>query len=129
MIFVGTDIMEIEKLSKSIKMNGMSLINRIFTKNEQEYCNLKRYPNIHYAGKFAGKEAIKKTMLSSNFFGSISLKNIEIINDESGKPCPIIHYEKFDSFNFQLSISHADEYAIAFAIMTDDTSIIPRTIS
>ena len=101
----------------------------IFTKNEQQYCDGKRFPSIHYAGKFAGKEAIKKAMLSSKFLKSISLKNIEIINDDTGKPYPMIKNDIFNSFNFQLSISHTDEYAIAFAIMADDSNIISETIS
>ena len=129
MIYVGTDIISVDRLSKSIEINGMSIINKIFTKNEQQYCDGKRFPSIHYAGKFAGKEAIKKAMLSSKSLKSISLKNIEIINDDTGMPYPMIKNDMFNSFNFQLSISHTDEYAIAFAIMTNDTSIIQKTIS
>ena len=86
MIYIGTDIINIDRLSKSIEINGTSIINKIFTKNEQQYCDGKRFPTIHYAGKFAAKEAVKKAMLSSNLYSDIPLKNIEILNDESGCP-------------------------------------------
>ena len=60
MIYIGTDILSIDKLINSINKTEKKIIKKIFTEKEEVYCNSKRFPYIHYAGKFAAKESIKK---------------------------------------------------------------------
>ena len=43
----------------------------LLTENEKKYCDLKPNPAIHYAGRFAAKEAIKKALYSSKIINSI----------------------------------------------------------
>ena len=81
MIYVGTDIVTISRIDKLIRENGERFLERVYTKNEQNICNSKANPKIHYSGKFAAKEAVKKALLSSKSIQSISLKSIEIQND------------------------------------------------
>ena len=81
MIFVGTDIVPINRVKKLIKEKGTHFLNHVFTKSEQNICVGKNSPSIHYSGKFAAKEAIKKTLLSAKSFPHIPFKSIEIQND------------------------------------------------
>ena len=61
-IFLGNDLVEVSRILSSIDKIGQKFIDRIYTKHEQEYCNSKSKPEIHYAGRFAAKEAIIKAV-------------------------------------------------------------------
>ena len=99
MIFVGTDIVPIIRIENLIKEKGKRFLDHIYTKLEQNVCNTKKSPFIHYSGKFAAKEAVKKALLSSKVTKDISLVSIEIQNDDDGTPLvqipqEIIKYEQ-----------------------------------
>ena len=110
---VGTDIIEIYRIKEAINTLGQTFLNRVFTKVEQEYCESKHQAKFqHYAGRFAAKEAIFKT-LDDDSKHSISWTDIEIINDTTGKPfvkLPVVISP------VSVSISHCKEYATAVAI-------------
>ena len=115
MIFVGTDIVPIIRIENLIKEKGKRFLNHIYTKLEQNICNTKKTPFIHYSGKFAAKEAVKKALLSSKLTTDIPLVSIEIQNDDDGTP--LVHIPQLRYKQLQISISHADEYATATAIL------------
>ena len=117
MIFVGVDIVPIIRIENLIKERGNLFLNHIYTKLEQNICNSKKSPFIHYSGKFAAKEAVKKALLSSKLTKDIPVVSIEIQNNDDG--APLVHILK-DSIKYkqlQVSISHAGEYATATAIL------------
>lgn len=117
-VFIGTDIISIPKLKKTINSShGDKFINRIFTKNEIDYCNDKVNPIIHFAGRFAAKEAITKALLSSEIVNSISMKSIEIISGKNRKPEVNLTLSSKLQIQCKVSISHTDEYAITFALL------------
>ncbi len=117
MIHIGTDIVNIARINKIIEIKGQRFLSRIFTDNEQLFCNKKNSPSIHYSGKFAAKEAVKKALLSSYLITNISFNNIEIQNKIDGAPKVYLKEIKKCYKNLQISISHSDEYAIATAIL------------
>lgn len=117
-VFIGTDIIAIPRLKKTFKSSsGDKFINRIFTNNEIDYCNNKVNPIIHFAGRFAAKEAITKAILSSEIIDSISMRSIEIISGKNRKPEVNLHLNSKLQIQCKVSISHTDEYAIAFALL------------
>ena len=116
-IFIGTDIVSIPRLKKTINSSqGDKFINRIFTENEINYCNNKVDSFIHFAGRFAAKEAITKALLSSEKIDSINMKSIEIISGKNHKPEVNLILSSDLKFQCKVSISHTDEYAVAFAL-------------
>tara|TARA_B100001964_G_C13928011_1_gene463188 strand:+ start:233 stop:595 length:363 start_codon:yes stop_codon:yes gene_type:complete len=117
MIYIGTDIVTLSRIDKIIADKGQRFLSHVFTENEQSICNAKVIPHIHYGGKFAAKEAIKKALLSSNIKKNIPLNNIEIQNRVDGAPKVILINNKEFSENLQVTISHTGEYAIATAIL------------
>ena len=117
MIYVGTDIVSISRIDKIIQGKGDHFLNHIFSITEQDICNKKASPSIHYSGKFAAKEAVKKAILSSKSLLNIPLSSIEIQNDKDGMPLVQIQGNGFDFNYVKVSISHAGDYAIATAIM------------
>ena len=117
MIFIGTDIVPILRIDKMIQEKGDHFLNHIFSKTEQDICNQKASPSLHYSGKFAAKEAVKKAILSSKSVLTIPLSSIEIQNDKDGIPLVHIQGNGLDFKYLNVSISHAGDYAIATAIL------------
>ena len=119
MIYIGTDIVPISRIEKIIEEKKDRFLDHIFTVIEQRICNNKATPSIHYSGKFAAKEAIKKALLSSKRIKYISLKSIEIQNDDLGAPVIYISSKdiNIDPEKIKVSISHAGEYATSTAII------------
>lgn len=117
--FCGTDIIEIERIKESIENIGQPFISRVFTVNEINYCESKRKAKYqHYAARFAAKEAAFKA-ISKAIKDKYSLKwqNIEILNDENGRP--ILKFIEFDVKGLKdtdVSISHCKEYAVAIVV-------------
>ena len=117
MIFVGTDIVLISRIDKLIQEKGDYFLNHIFSNTEQNICNKKSSPSLHYSGKFAAKEAVKKAILSSKSVETVTLKSIEIQNDVDGMPLVQIQGDGYDMKDVKVSISHEGDYAIATAIL------------
>lgn len=117
---LGIDIIEIERIKKSIEKYGDKFLNKVFTKGEIDYCNKKYNKYQHYAARFAAKEAVYKA-LASGWKEGLRWKDIEIQNDPSGMPS-VNTSGKFHSFlsdNMQLriSISHSENYVTSVAII------------
>lgn len=121
--FCGTDIIEIERIKESIEKKGEQFINRIYTENEIEYCESKKDVKYqHYAARFSAKEAIFKAIskaLDNKF--SLEWKNIEILNDENGRPnVKFINFKVEGLKEIDLSISHCKQYAVATVVAEID---------
>ena len=82
---IGTDIVNIKRLEKSLKKYGNRFKKRIFSNNEIIYCEGKKNPISFYAKRFAAKEAFSKA-LGTGIRKDINFKNIEVINNKYGKP-------------------------------------------
>ena len=82
---IGTDIVNIKRIERSLKKNGNALKNRIFSKKEIIYCEKNKNPIPFYAKRFAAKEALSKA-LGTGIRKGVNFKNIEILNDSLGKP-------------------------------------------
>lgn len=120
-IACGTDIIEISRIRDSIESDtGEKFLERVFTENEIEYCESKNKQKYqHYAARFSAKEAIFKAIsqLLDNKF-NIEWKQIEIKNEESGRPFTIIHNDISQEISqIDLSMSHCKEYATANVVV------------
>ena len=82
---IGTDIVNIKRMEKSLKRHGIKFKNNIFSKNEIIYCEKKQNSGAFYAKRFAAKEALSKA-LGTGIRKGINFKNIEVHNDNFGKP-------------------------------------------
>ncbi len=114
-IYIGSDIIKVSRVRSLIKSRGQKFIDKIFTNKEQKYCNSKSNPSIHYAGRFAAKEAVMKALKSSGYNKSISFCSISIINSESG--APLVRTKFIFTGSCQITISHTNEYATATALL------------
>ena len=115
---VGCDIIEIDRFKQAIEKHKQRFLDRLFSKREQEHCLKYNDFERRFAVRFAAKEAVAKA-LGEGFGKNISFLDIEILNQESGKPFVILSEkcrDHFDNPTFHLSLSHCHSYATATAI-------------
>lgn len=115
-IACGTDIIEIERIKQNIETLGEKFLNKIYTKQEIQYCESKKTQKYQsYAGRFAVKEAVFKAIsfkLEDKY--QICWKDIETINNQQGKPeLKIIGVDMSNVESIDVSISHCKTYAVA----------------
>lgn len=113
---VGIDIVEISRIKEIVHRNRFFL-QTVFSNNELK--QLKSKPNIYssISSRFSAKESFFKCIGGIKFLGS--LRFIEIINDESGKPMIILNdyfLNKFKDYEFSVSTSHCRDYACSIVI-------------
>lgn len=117
MFGIGIDIIEISRIEKAVK--NPNFISRNFTSSEIAEFDKLRFPKERIAAYFAMKEAIVKSIGTG--FGKLSMIDIEILKDESGRP--YLHVfgkleELLDELGvsqIMISCSHCKEYAVANA--------------
>ena len=110
---VGTDIIEVKRIKKLMEEYGERFFQRILTENEINYCKKFSKPDLHFAGRFAAKEAYSKS-IGTGVGKEFGWKDIEIVNDAKGKPY-VVHLKQndFSKLKFEISISHTEDYACA----------------
>ncbi|MCD4654884.1 holo-ACP synthase [bacterium] len=122
-IGLGTDMIEVERIHKLIS-KGNDYLKGIFTSNEIDYCRSKHFPDQHFAGRFAAKEAFLKA-LGTGWRDGIRFADIEISNDSLGKPVLKVTgkaREKLENFatpmyHTHLSLAHLKSFATATVII------------
>lgn len=113
---LGCDIVEIYRIKRSYD-SSPSFGKRVYTENELKYCLNHAALYQHLAGRFAAKEAVGKAIGCS-----LSWQDVEITNNEQGKPCVILHGKAkkiAGNKKMHLTISHSETCAMAVAIMED----------
>ncbi|HEY3544424.1 MAG TPA: holo-ACP synthase [Gaiellaceae bacterium] len=122
MTSVGTDLIEIERIARSLaRYPGFR--ERCFTEAERAYCDSRRNPAESYAGRFAGKEAVGKA-LGFGVARAFAWKEIEIV----GRPKPSVRLSgrlaalaaAGGVSRIDLSMTHSRELAQAVAVTNAD---------
>ena len=120
---IGVDIVENKRFKKAIK--NKKLIKRLFTLSEIKNSRLIKDKSTFFSKKFAAKESFSKA-LGTGFKKGLNFKDIEILNNNLGKPFfrlnnklqkIILKRLKVKNFELFLSISDEKEYSIAFTII------------
>lgn len=122
MIFgIGTDMIEVERVAEKIGKN-VGFRELVFSKREIEYCEAKTNKYEHYAARFAAKEAFFKA-LGTGWKNGTTFNEIEITNDETGKPVISLLGETGTSIEamnigkIAVSLSHLKTIASAFVVI------------
>ena len=121
---VGTDIIKIQRIKKSIKKNSLKI--RLFNQEEIKKCeNIKNSLNC-YAKRFAAKEAFSKA-LGTGISKGINWNEILILNEKNGKPfIKLLNKTKTivkkrikkNKYKISLSLTDEDNYAVAFVTIS-----------
>ena len=120
-IGLGIDATDIPRITATIERYGTRFTHRIFTDTEIAYCTRRREPAIHFAGRFAAKEAAMKALGTGHSQG-VLWRDIEILR-RHGPPQLQFHggaARRFAAMGGQsslLSITHSETLAFAHVLI------------
>ncbi len=120
---LGIDLVEVGRIRDMLTRHGDRFKERTFTPGEIAYCDSCADPAIHYAARFAAKEAAAKAIGTGLWAQGVDWRQIEVAREQSGKPVLLLHddarahAEKLGSSASLISITHARELAMAQVIL------------
>ena len=118
---IGIDVVEVERIAHAIERHGEPFLAKLFTAGERGYCDGQKRPSLHYAARFAAKEAVSKA-LGTGIGSDAGWLDLEIVRDPSGAPrlvlqgCAADFAERNGISEVRISLTHARDYAAANAI-------------
>src|SRR5215211_6102583 len=116
-IGLGVDATDIPRIAETIERYGDRFVHRTFTENEVAYCRRRRVPAIHFAGRFAAKEAAMKA-LGTGHSQNVLWRDVEVVR-RGGPPQLQFHggaARRFAAMGAQsslLTITHSETLALA----------------
>jgi phosphopantetheine--protein transferase-like protein len=117
---IGTDILNIRHIIHSVTTPADPFVKKTFTQNEINLILSRDEPLYCYATRFAGKEAVFKSLSLPG--DNIYLNEIEILEDEKGQPSVTLlgklreKAEQKGITIIHLSLSYDTDYALAFSV-------------
>ncbi|MAZ77352.1 MAG: holo-ACP synthase [Legionellaceae bacterium] len=119
---VGTDIVKLARIEKSVEKFGDAFARRILHQDEFAIYQSHVQPINYLAKRFAAKEALVKA-LGIGFREGICLSDVQVVNDAHGKPEIKLHNKaeafmlKYKISTVHLSLSDEKDYALAFVVV------------
>lgn len=119
----GIDLVENARFRDVLARWDERFLSRVFLDQEREYCWKKAFPEQHFAGRFAIKEAVAKAFMTGigSHFGWLDIEVVR--NPATGAPSVALHGKAADYARavgvtrILVSISHTREYAMASAVL------------
>jgi len=118
---IGIDVVEVERIASSMAEFGERFAVRIFTVGERAYCDAQKWPELHYAARFAAKEAVAKAF-GTGIGKELGWLDMEIVRRESGEPALLLSgggkafADARGIVEVKISLTHARHYAAANAV-------------
>jgi len=118
---IGVDIISVKRVNSMLSKYGDRFIERVFVKEEADYCRCMKHSAEHFAARFAAKEAVAKA-LGTGFGRGVGLKDIAVIRTASGQPRVRLiggaarAAGRMGVDEVYLTLSHSRTEAIAFAV-------------
>lgn len=124
LVGTGTDLIEIERIARSIERYGERFLHRIFTPAEIVYCRQRRSFAESFAARFAAKEAGAKA-LGTGIQHGITWTELEVRRLPGERPT--LHLsgrarqiaERIGVRHISLSLTHTETLAMAIVQMED----------
>lgn len=123
-IGIGTDLLDIRRLERTLERFGERFLERIFTEAERRRCEARARRACAYAQRFAAKEACAKA-LGTGFRQNVFWRDIEIRSLPSGKPEMLLSGGAFlrmqalvpSGMGGAIDVSMTDDYPWAQAVV------------
>ena len=118
---LGVDIVEIERMREALERRP-KMKERLFSAEERAYCDKRSRPEVHYALRFAAKEAVLKALGTG--FSGMRFTDVEVVRELSGRPVPRLSGKAAEraaelgivEMHLSLSFTHSTAVASAVAI-------------
>jgi holo-[acyl-carrier protein] synthase len=120
-IGLGLDATDIPRIRATMDRYGERFLRRVFTDVEVAYCMRRRDPAIHFAGRFAAKEAAMKA-LGTGHTQQVLWRDVEVVR-RGGPPQLQFHggaarrFERMQAKSSLLTITHSDALALAQVLL------------
>jgi len=121
----GIDVVEIERVARSIERYGSRFLDRVYTAAEIAYCQRKRRNAAEsFAARFAAKEAGAKALGTGIGFG-VTWRELEVGREPAGRPLLLLHGRAAEIAaslgvrRSSLSITHTRTQSMALVILED----------
>jgi holo-[acyl-carrier protein] synthase len=119
MIGIGVDLCEVDRMRTALARTP-TLRQRLFTDEEQAYCDRRPDPSERFAARFAAKEAVLKAMRLG--VGACKWREIEVVKAPSGAPSVRLHggaqglADERGITAWHLTLTHTHRVAEAIAV-------------
>lgn len=129
---IGVDIVETERIEQLLERFGERFLKRVFHPEEIAYSRSMKFPALHFAARFAAKEAVSKAF-GTGIGKQLGWQDMEIRRKDSGEPYVVLHGKgaelarKRGVGQVLISLSHCKAYSAANAILLSETSHAPRS--
>ena len=123
-IGLGLDATEIHRIADMIAHYGDRFLGRVFTDDEVAYCMRRRVPAMHFAGRFAAKEAAMKALGTGHSHG-VLWRDVEVVR-RGGPPQLQLHggaarrLLAIGGRRSLVTITHTDTLAMAQVLIVGD---------
>src|SRR5438045_3215668 len=87
---LGLDLVEVSRIRALLEKSGDRFKERVFTDAEVLYCDSCADGAMHYAARFAAKEAVAKA-LGTGFTSGVTWRDIEVLRSDGGVPSVRLH--------------------------------------
>ena len=130
MLVTGVDIVEIPRIRRVAERYGERFLHRIYTEGEIAYCR-GRAPQL--ASRFAAKEAVMKA-LGTGIRG-VRWQDIEVVRQRGQAPTIQLGGTALERArglgidHLAVSLSHSEQYAVAFVVGESRDGNVPRPSS
>ncbi len=127
----GIDIVETGRIRESLEKFSDRFVHRCFLPGEIAYCRSMKFPELHFAARFAAKEAISKAF-GTGIGKQLGWRDMEICRRDSGEPFVKLHDKglelaaKRGVTEVFVSLSHCKDYAAAQAVIVGKSTELQR---
>ncbi|MDP6173228.1 MAG: holo-ACP synthase [Rhodospirillales bacterium] len=123
-IGIGSDLIDIRRIEKTLERFGQRFIDRLFTPLEQAKSERRKNRAASYAKRFAAKEACSKA-LGTGFRKGVFWRDLGVANLKSGKPTMVLTGGALErlgeltppGMEAQIDLSLTDDFPMAQAIV------------
>ncbi|OPZ15446.1 MAG: Holo-(acyl-carrier-protein) synthase [candidate division BRC1 bacterium ADurb.BinA364] len=119
---IGVDLIEVERVEKVLEKHSGRFAARVYTEIEQAYCSGKARPSLHYAARFAAKEAFLKA-IGTGLTQGVSWREIGVVHLPSGQPMLQLEGRALELMSARggeralVSLSHSKGHACAVVLI------------
>jgi len=122
LIGLGCDIIETERIRSVLEKHGDRFLKRVFTEEEQAYCNSIKYSHKHYAARWAAKEAVAKAF-TTGIGEHLEWTSVSVYHGSRKEPLVRLDAKgaallaEVGATHVWLTLSHIDTHAMAVAAL------------
>ncbi|GGE37231.1 holo-[acyl-carrier-protein] synthase [Marinicauda pacifica] len=113
---IGTDIIDIRRIERSIDRFGDRFINRVFSQVERAKAESRMRFADTLAKRFAAKEACAKA-LGTGIYRGVIWRDLSVVNERGGKPTMQLSGAALDRLNALIPDGHVPNVQLT---LTDD---------